>query len=229
MVKHSEGWNVDRCANWMEKTGTAYDWCYPANGQSFPDAREYTGVIVFGGAPSANDTDENPWVTDELAFIEQCMKYDKPFFGICLGAQMLARVMGSEVYSHPDGLAEIGFCEVKPTPAGQHFLTEPMKFMQWHREAFDLPSGAVHLAYSDLFPNQAFSVGEHVVGVQFHPEVNLEVLGIWHERNKTRPTGVLNDEERAQHRKDGEQWEHAVTAWLDTFLNDWTGRAAKAA
>jgi len=59
LVKHSEGWNVDRCCRWMEGNEKAFDWFYPLLGQPFPDPQNYTGVIVFGGAPSANDDDEH--------------------------------------------------------------------------------------------------------------------------------------------------------------------------
>jgi len=229
LVKHSEGWNVDRCCRWMQKTGTDYDWFYPATGQPFPSGDQYDGVIVFGGAISANDCDALPWVRDELGFIESCLKASTPFFGICLGAQMLARVMGATVAKHPEERNEIGFCEVKPTSAGANFLHKPLKFMQWHREGMELPGGATHLAYSELFSNQAYSVGEHVVGVQFHPEVNLDVLRIWHERNKTRATGVLDDSTRAAHIADAHKCEHSITAWLDSFLTDWTSSARNAA
>jgi len=229
LVKHSEGWNVDRCKLWMEKSVHHYDWCYPASGQPFPSISEYDGVIIFGGAPSANDTQEHHWVVDELKFIESCLKHDKAFFGICLGAQMLARVLGSTVSLHPENLKEIGFCEVKPTAIGTGLLRQPLKFMQWHKEGFELPAGAKHLAYSDVFANQAFSISEHVVGVQFHPEVNLDVLRLWHERNKTRPTGVLDDATRALHVADAIECEQSITAWLDEFLSRWSQRAAKAA
>jgi len=228
MIKHSEGWNVDRCSLWMEKSGTAHDWCYPASGNEFPNLEDYDGVMVFGGAPSANDTDQL-WIRKELAYIESCLKADKPFFGICLGAQMLARVLGAEVTKPEDERAEIGFCEVKPTTQGQHFMPGPLKVMQWHREGFDLPTGATRLAYNEVFENQAYSLGDHIIGVQFHPEVNLDVLRIWHERNKTRTTGVLNDETRAVHLADAQVCEQPITDWLDSFLTSWTHRAAKAA
>jgi len=229
LVKHSEGWNVDRCCRWMEKTNTPYDWCYPAAGQEFPAVQDYSGVIIFGGALSANDCQEHPWMRDELIFVESCLKANTPFFGICLGAQILARVMGAKVTAHQDELSEIGFCEVHPTTQGLGFLAKPLKFMQWHKEGFELPHGATHLAFNDLFPNQAFQVGENTFGVQFHPEVNLDVLRIWHERNRTRPTGVLDDATRATHVADAQVCEQGITAWLDQFLSCWAASASKAA
>lgn len=227
LVKHSEGWNVDRCSRWMRQNGTAFDMFYPTGGHAFPDARDYAGVIVFGGAPSANDTDQR-WVRDELNFIESCLDSNVAFFGICLGAQMLASVLGARVTTHPDDETEIGFYEVKPTDSGKDFLQQPLKFMQWHREGFELPSGAVHLAHNEIFENQAFSIGKNIVGVQFHPEVNLDVLRIWHERNKTRPAGVLDDATRAAHLADAHVCEQPVNEWLDDFMDGWTGIACQA-
>ncbi len=229
LVKHSEGWNVDRCARWMERSGTAFDWCYPASGQTLPNPDLYAGVIIFGGAGSANDCTEHEWVRHELAFIEQCLHKEKPFFGICLGAQMMARVMGAKISAHPQALKEVGFCEVKPTAQAGAFMRQPLTVMQWHSEGFELPSGATHLAYNDTFPNQAFSISEHTLGVQFHPEVNLAVLRLWHERNKKRPTGVLDEPTRQQHLVDALAHDAAITDWLNNFLESWTIRAARAA
>jgi len=229
LVKHSEGWDVDRCSLWMAKSPHQYDYCYPASGQPFPPANLYDGVIIFGGAISANDHPEHAWLRDELIFIESCLKQDIPFFGICLGAQMLARALGATVSAHPENLSEVGFCEIKPTAQGSGFIGQPLKIMQWHHEAFELPHGAQHLAYNDVFANQAYSVGEHVVGVQYHPEVNLDVLRIWHERNKARASGVLDDATRAIHINDAIECEQSITAWLDSFLTRWSLSTAKAA
>ncbi len=221
-VKHSEGWNVDRCSCWMETHGYEVDWCYPVSDSPFPDPQNYRGVIVFGGAPSANDTDQFEWARQELRFIENCLKAETPFFGICLGAQMLARVLGANVYKHPDELTEIGFFEVEPVAEQSHFLTETLTVMQWHREGFELPTGATHLASSERFPNQAFSYGENNFGVQFHPEVNPEVLHLWHERNKTREQGVLTEAQRRVQRCDALEHDANISRWLDNFLSDWT-------
>ncbi len=229
LIKHSEGWNVDRCALWMERSGTAVDWCYPASGEAFPDPADYSGVIIFGAASSANDCKELEWVRRELAFIELCLKHETPFFGICLGAQMLARVMGSKIYPHSQGLREVGFCDVLPTEQAGDFMSKPLKVMQWHTEGLELPAGTTRLAYSESFPNQAFSVSERVVGVQFHPEVNLDVLRLWHERNRQSASGVLDDATRAAHVADAIACEPAITQWLDGFLGNWTRSTASAA
>ncbi len=208
----------------MDKNNCQVDYCYPVSDHPFPDPTAYKGVIVFGGAPSANDTDQLEWARQELLFIEQCLKTATPFFGICLGAQMLARVLGAQIYTHPEELTEIGFFDVEPLQDHTQFMSDTLTVMQWHREGFELPSGATHLATSERFPNQAFSYGEDALGVQFHPEVNPAVLAIWHERNKTRATGVLSEDERIKQRQDAKKHDANISQWLNNFLSDWHGR-----
>ncbi len=223
-VKHSENWNVDRCTRWMADNGCDVDWCYPASDNPFPNPSEYAGVVVFGGANSANDCDCLDWVKRELVFVEDCLKQDTPFFGICLGAQILARVLGAEVRPHDDELKEVGFCRVDPVPGCEAFLKKPLTVMQWHTEGFDLPSGTRLIATGDDFPNQAYEVSDTVLGVQFHPEVNPEVLAIWHERNRERRPGQLSDDDRARMMSDAHKNDATVTEWLDGFLTQWTTR-----
>ena len=234
-VKHSEGWNVDRCTRWMAAHGVPLDWCYPASGQPFPDPAGYDGIVVFGGAGSANDCGEHAWVRDELRFIERALAARVPYFGICLGAQMLARVLGASVAPDPRGRVEIGFHRVDPVAgavtgaSGEPLLDAPLTVMQWHTEGFDLPPGTVRLATSEAFPNQAFRLDERTLGVQFHPEVNPESLAIWHARNRERRPGQLSDADRALMLADAHRHAASIDAWLDGFLGGWTGRRARAA
>ncbi len=221
LIKHSEGWNVDRCCHWMNNNNKSYDWFYPIHGGAFPEVRDYHGVIIFGGAPSANDDETHDWVLPELSFIEDCLKHDVGFFGICLGAQMLARVLGAKISKHPDGAHEIGQCIVEPTEAGRFFLPHPMTVMQWHREGFELPAQATNLARSDVFENQAFQLNERVFGVQFHPEVNPESLAIWQKRNQKKSPNEFTDEQRDAMMATAVQHDEIVSTWLNGFLNYW--------
>ena len=222
LVKHTEGWNVDRCCQWMDNNEKAFDWFYPFRGEDFPDPRHYSGAIIFGGAPSANDDDEHAWVRPELDFIEACLQHNIGFFGICLGAQMLARVLGSTISAHPQGLAEIGQCVIEPTKQSDGVLKDAMSVMQWHREGFYLPNGAVNIARSDVFENQAFRLNRRVYGVQFHPEVNPEALAIWHQRNRQKSPNQFNDEQRAAMMNTAVENDSVVTQWLGDFLTQWT-------
>jgi len=221
-VKHSENWNVDRCTRWMAANNFDVDWCYPASAQPFPDPSAYEGVVVFGGANSANDCDCHDWLKQELVFVESCLKHDTAFFGICLGAQILARVLGAQVRPHKNDVKEVGFCRVDPVPNHRSFLDKSIMIMQWHSEGFDLPFGTELLATSDQFPNQAFRLSEKVIGVQFHPEVNAEALAIWIERNKQRRPDMLSDEQRATMMSDSHRYDAGVSKWVDGFMGQWT-------
>lgn len=221
LIKHSTGWNVDRCCAWMENNNRQYEWCYPVDGQSFPNVEQYSGVIVFGGAGSANDCGTHDWVRQELQFIESALKYNTPFLGICLGAQMLARVLGSEVSKHPEELKEVGFHKIYPTEDSGDFLRQPLDVMQWHAEGFGLPPDCVRTAHGELFHNQAFRYRHNVFGVQFHPEVNPAVLAIWQERNKLRHPGQIDDATRARQMRDALLHDKPITRWLDDFLSQW--------
>lgn len=221
LLKHSRGWDCDRVSQWMREHDMACDWCYPADGDSLPDVRQYHGVISFGGAASANDCTTLPWVKDEIRYIEQCLKHEVRFFGICLGAQMLARVLGANVAPQQPDVREVGFHRIDPTEDSAGFLQKSMMMMQWHSEGFELPAGARCSATGDAYPNQAFHLSEHVFGVQFHPEVNPQALAVWHERNKTRPKGVLSEEERHHMMRDAKQHDEAISGWLDGVLQRW--------
>jgi len=205
----------------MQENEIDFDWCYPADGDAFPDAKKYSGVISFGGAVSANDGQSLGWIAEELKFIETCMKHELRFFGICLGAQLLARVMGARVMPHNDEIREVGFHRVDPTPQSGQFLQKPMMVMQWHSEGFELPESATCTAAGDAFAHQAFHLSEHVFGVQFHPEVNPQSLAIWHQRNKTRSSGVLSEEQRQVMMEDAKRYDDSNSQWLDGLLRRW--------
>ncbi len=151
-----------------------------------PDAQPsldgYDGLIVLGGPMSVNDADRLPHLTTELKLIEDAMRRDVPVLGICLGAQLIAKTLGAEVYRNPE--KEIGWYDVSPTDdAGGDPLLLPLqkteKIFQWHGETFDMPRSARHLAYSFLCANQAYRYGAKVYGFQFHMEVDEPMIHRW--------------------------------------------------
>lgn len=127
-------------------------------------------LIVLGGPMGVHDERLFPWLVAEKRFIEQTITRGVPVLGICLGAQLIAHVMGARVYRHR--FPEIGWFPVYPvTPQRSGFpLTEVTTAFHWHGDTFDLPAGSVHLARSDACENQAFLAGEAVLGLQFHLE-----------------------------------------------------------
>ena len=130
----------------------------PRCGDPLPETlEEHAGVGIFGGPMSANDHDD--YVRQEIEWTEVPLREQKPFFGICLGAQILARALGAKVDFHPQGLVEVGYYPLRATEAGKKLLEWPDHVYQWHREGFDLPADAVLLAEGDAFQNQAFQYG----------------------------------------------------------------------
>jgi GMP synthase (glutamine-hydrolysing) len=105
--------------------------------------------------------------------------HDVPLLGICQGAQSIAHVLGAEIGPPDSGQSEFGYYEVHPTEEGRNFLPEPSFFTQSHFHQFAIPTGAMRLAYSDTFANQAFKYGPCAYGIQFHPEVTIEGFRRW--------------------------------------------------
>jgi GMP synthase (glutamine-hydrolysing) len=151
-----------------------------------PDAQPsldgYDGLIVLGGPMSVNDSNRLLHLVTELKLIEEAMRRDIPVLGICLGAQLIAKTLGANVY--PNAEKEIGWYDVSPT---DHASSDPLlaelekteKIFQWHGETFDIPRSTRHLAFSPLCANQAFRYGTKVYGFQFHMEVDEPMIHRW--------------------------------------------------
>ena len=142
-----------------------------------PIPTEPDALLVLGGGMSAYD--DLPFLRDELALIRKSVDAGKPVLGICLGSQLLARALGGTVTRAER--PELGFYRVKLLPAANQdalFSSAPSSFvaLHWHFDAFTLPPGAVALAGSTLTPLQAFRFGDRAWGVQFHIEMNEELL-----------------------------------------------------
>jgi len=146
------------------------------------DPEPYSHVLILGGPMSANEEDKYPFLTREMELISSCVEVDKPLLGICLGAQLVAKTLGSRIYPTP--AKEIGWHTVELTrPAAMDFLfsfmPKEVTVFQWHVETFDLPRHSVRLAASEVCPNQAFRFKNHIYGLQFHLEVTQGMVNTW--------------------------------------------------
>lgn len=145
----------------------------------FGAARESDLVIILGGPISANDSVRFPFLTAECAMIEHRLKRGLPTLGICLGAQLMAQVLGAKIY--PMAQKEIGFSPLELTAAGKDHplanISAPV--LHWHGETFNLPYGAARLASTALCTEQAFAVDDHSLALQFHLEVRARELERW--------------------------------------------------
>ena len=155
-------------------------------------AAGFTALVSMGGPMSVNDDDEV--LEKEKALIREAMDRGIPVLGLCLGAQLIASSLGARVYPGPD--PEVGWGEVSLTDQGcqDPFFAgvgSPMPVLHWHGETFELPDGAQRLASSDLYENQAFKVGKNVYGLQFHLEVDEEMVQEWVIRDQASENGLL--------------------------------------
>ena len=140
-----------------------------------PGIDEIDLLIVMGGPMSVNDENEYPWLKDEKKFIRSFIESGKPTLGICLGAQLIAKAMGAKIFKNSK--KEIGWFPVQAVRASNNTtfkFPEDIKVFHWHGETFSLPADAVLTAESRGCRNQAFQIGNSVIGLQFHLETTAE-------------------------------------------------------
>ncbi len=161
-------------AEWALERGYALSSTHLNYGEALPQLDAFDLLVVMGGPMSVNDEREFPWLVAEKERVRQAIEAGKAVFGVCLGAQMIASAMGERVYRGAE--KEIGWFPVsRVTDEGIGALfPEEFTPLHWHGETFELPAGAVRLAQTGAVPNQAFQLGERVLGLQFHLEATVE-------------------------------------------------------
>ncbi|MEJ1224338.1 GMP synthase (glutamine-hydrolysing) [Pseudomonas sp. NFACC32-1] len=226
IILHQEHSTAGRVGQLLEQLGFELDIRKPRFGEPLPqDMREHAGAVVFGGPMSANDSDA--YIREEIDWLAHPLKEDKPFLGLCLGAQMLTRHLGSRVYGLDNGGIEAGYYPITPLAAAHEITADasapfPDHVYQWHSEGFDLPTGAVQLAAGTTFPVQAYRYADNAYALQFHPEVTYETIDRWSslgtERLKAPGSRPAHEHTAGWHRHDS-----AVEAWIKAFLPKWIG------
>jgi GMP synthase (glutamine-hydrolysing) len=152
-------------------------------GQPLPEPDGFDAVIAMGGPMGAYEDERLPWLAAEKALIARAVARGTPFWGVCLGAQLLAASLGARVTPGP--APEVGVLPVYRTAAAESdpvfsALPESFPALQWHGDTFELPTGALALARSDAYDNQAFVVGR-AYGLQFHIEIGTGLASEWGE------------------------------------------------
>jgi GMP synthase-like glutamine amidotransferase len=164
-------------APWLHHHGARVTATRFYHGEALPPPGQVDALIVMGGPMGADDEARYPWMAAEKRFIERCIEAGTPVLGVCLGAQLIARVLGAPVRRNPE--PEIGWFPVQCTsegrahPLGQLF-DDATPVLHWHGDTFAIPSGATHLARSWGCENQAFLYGNNVLGLQFHLELSAD-------------------------------------------------------
>jgi GMP synthase (glutamine-hydrolysing) len=146
----------------------------------------YDGVVMLGGRMGVYDRETHEWLEDSLHLLRDALRRDVPVLGICLGAQLVAHVLGAQVFpGRTRGLRkEIGWFTLELTERGKvdpgfHGFDEFAPVFHWHGDTYSLPEGAWHLASSQRYPQQAFRWGRWVYGLQFHMEVTEDMVAAW--------------------------------------------------
>ncbi len=216
VVLHQERSSPGRVGQILSANGFPLDIRRPPLGDDLPETlTEHSGAVVFGGPMSANDPDD--YVKRETDWLSVPLKENKPFLGICLGAQMLVRHLGGTVQSHEEGHAEIGWYPLEPTAEGRALMEWPSMVYQFHREGFSVPHGAVCLATAETYPNQAIRYGENAWGIQFHAELTRAMMHRWVVRAAHR-LSMPGAQHGRQHLEGRMIWDHDLRAWLVRFL-----------
>jgi GMP synthase (glutamine-hydrolysing) len=225
IVLHQETSTPGRVGNALRALGYGLDIRRPRVGDPLPDTLDrHAGAVIFGGPMSANDPDD--YVRREIDWIEVPLREQRPFLGICLGAQMLAKQLGAPVAPHPEGRVEVGYYPIRPTAAGHALCPNwPDRVYHWHGEGFELPAGCELLAEGDDFPVQAFQSG-NAFGLQFHPDVTYAMMHRWTTRGCVRMDSP-GAQARHLHFSDRAMRDVAERAWLKNFIDGWLTRVPR--
>ena len=196
---------------WFENLRIIKDWAHQQgfkvtrtaffDNEPLPQVDEIDWLVVMGGPMGVYQEEKYPWLAQEKRFIKQAIKENKNVIGICLGAQLIADVLGAKVIKNAH--KEIGWFPVRTINTNVlsefNFFPKECNVFHWHTDTFDIPQGAVHIVRSDACFNQAFSYNNgRVIGLQFHME--MTDAGIKHliEQGKNE----LTDDEYIQQPKD---------------------------
>ncbi len=144
----------------------------------FPKLTEFDGLIIMGGPMNVYDEARYPWLNKEKQFITEAIKADKSVLGICLGAQLIANVLGSKIFQNL--YKEIGWFPIQINESFNQWLNKycpsELEVFHWHSDSFNLPPGAMNHAGSKACNHQLFTKGAQVVAIQFHLEILPQTL-----------------------------------------------------
>lgn len=175
-LEHAPFEGPGRIAAWAQERGHTLARTALYDGEAPPAPEAFDLLVVMGGPMSIHEHRNHPWLPAEKKFLAEAIAARKPILGICLGAQLLADVLGGKVFQN--AVKEIGWFPVRMLDRSAPFAAFPERLtvMHWHGDTFTIPPGARRVAESDACANQAFVFGNRVVGLQFH--IELEKVGV---------------------------------------------------
>ena len=214
--------------SWLQRAGYEVTATRFYDSDELPPPADVDLVAAMGGPMSVNDEQQYPWLAAEKRFIGAAIELGRPVLGVCLGAQLIASACGAAVY--PNKVKEIGWLPIQGVEPGADaeqpatFRFPPfLEVFHWHGDTFDLPEGAVRLARSNAALNQAFQLGDSVIGMQFHLDTTPDSVRalVEHCRAELVPSMYVQSEQRilaAEPAKYG-----ALNGWMDKVLSFITG------
>lgn len=219
LVRHNDEPADDRVFTYARMYGLIPVEKFPFRADLLGDPTKKTlGTVIYGGMFNAYEEDKHPFLHEENRWISACMNASLPILGLCQGAQQIARILGAKVGPTQDSRHEFGYYKVSPTADAGASLTEPLHFTQAHFHTFEIPKGAVHLARSEGFENQAFRYFENVYGLQYHPECTIEVFRRWQQNSPAE--GSLGVQSRDEQNRLMMTHDAAQAAWFYNFMSN---------
>ncbi|MCS7150499.1 MAG: type 1 glutamine amidotransferase [Caldimicrobium sp.] len=220
-VRHVEIEHLGVLERILPELGFTYEYLDTPKGERLRGPlEEYSALIVLGGYMGAYEEAKYDFLPYGFKLIEEALKVNKPFLGICLGAQMLAKVLGSKVYPGEKG-KEIGWLEIFKVADHPYFEAFPQKFnvFQWHGDTFELPKGALRVFASDRYENQGFVYGR-AVGLQFHLEVDRVLAKLWSRiyEGELKEEGIQPSKLTEISEKESQDLEKLIRHFLKGFL-----------
>ncbi|WP_022962523.1 type 1 glutamine amidotransferase [Halopseudomonas pelagia] len=170
-LQHADFERLGSIRPWLESRGYRITCTRLHLDEALPPLGDIDLLVIMGGVMSVNDEQEHAWLVAEKAFIRSAIDHGLAVLGVCLGAQLIANVMGSRVW--PNSMREIGWFPIQAIDHGREDVfsfPEQIKVLHWHGETFELPPDAIHLASSGACHHQAFQLGDRIIGLQCHLE-----------------------------------------------------------
>lgn len=218
VILRQENSTPGRAGELLRRKGFDLDIRRPTIGEALPETLGgHSGVISFGGPMSANDP--GSFIKREIDWLSVPLAENRPYLGICLGAQMLIKNLGGNITAAEDEITEIGWYPLRSTVEGERILPNwPKMVYQFHTEGFDLPKDVTLLAEGDAYHNQAFRYGENAWGTQFHPELTLSMMRRWVLKGAHR-FSMPNAQQGPEHLNGRLLYDKALRAWFNNLLD----------
>lgn len=176
VFQHASFEGIGAVADWLHARSAEVTFTRFFESAELPALEGLDLLVVMGGPMSATDEAGFPWLADEKRFIAQAIAREVPVLGICLGAQLVAAALGARVYRGKH--LEIGWFPVTKRETDAEVFPFPARALtfHWHGDTFDIPAGAVRLASSEAFENQAFQFGRRTIALQCHFEMTPQII-----------------------------------------------------